>query len=354
MSYILFFEGIHYLCRTKEEGMFYNEFKSPALIKFGSGVLGNIHDILLDAHLYFRNKILVTQEILYGRYKDFFAPDAFTDVILVKGGGISEAPALTDCLKTMDAMAIAFGGGSVIDLVKYCASRSETPYITVPSALSNDAFYSSVARLVTDGKKRSYSVLPPIGIIVDLEVVRHSPTNLLLAGIGDLVSNLSAVKDWYLANRETGEKINELAYMLAKMAPLPMFAYSADDLMRESFLIDLAGGLLTSGLSMMACGSSRGASGSEHLISHAIDEYFPDRATTHGLQVAWAHLMIEKLCRRDEVSYQKLSGFYERIGVLNAIRENVAWSEEDFFNLIPLAKTIRNRYTIFDSPAFKR
>lgn len=334
--------------------MYYNEFKSPALVKFGSGILRNIHDIILEAHFYFRNKILVTQEALYGQYRALFGSDAFTDVVLVQGGAVSEAPALIDRLKAMDAMAIAFGGGSVIDLVKYAATRSETPYVTVPSALSNDAFYSSVARLVSGGKKRSYAVLPPVGIIVDLDVVRQAPVELQLAGVGDLVSNLSAVKDWYLASRETGEKINELAYMLARMAPLPMFSYSADDCLQDSFLIDLAGGLLTSGLSMMACGSSRGASGSEHLISHAIDEYFPERATIHGLQVAWAHLMIEKHCRRDEAAYGRLSGFFERIGVLNAIRENVTWTDEDFLRLIPLARTIRNRYTIFDSPTFQR
>lgn len=76
--------------------MYYNEFKSPALVKFGSGILRNIHDIILEAHFYFRNKILVTQEALYGQYRALFGSDAFTDVVLVQGGAVSEAPALID------------------------------------------------------------------------------------------------------------------------------------------------------------------------------------------------------------------------------------------------------------------
>lgn len=41
----------------------------------------------------------------------------------------------------------------------------------------------------------------PLGIIADLDIIKQSPSVLLLAGVGDLVSNLSAIKDWNLSNK---------------------------------------------------------------------------------------------------------------------------------------------------------
>ena len=219
----------------------------------------------------------------------------------------------------------------------------------MPTTLSNDSLCSTVARLMSGGKKRSYAVQPPLGILIDFGVVSRSPKNLTLAGVADVISNQSAVKDWLLSNRNTGEPVDELAMMLAKSAPTSLFKYNAEDVGSDEFLYDLASGLILSGMSMMVTGSSRGASGSEHLISHAIDEYFPDKSTIHGLQVGWAHLMVEKYCRKDMVEYARLSSFYERIGLMATIRDCVPWKEEEFAGLIPYAKTIRKRYTIFDA-----
>ena len=41
--------------------MYYNEFKSPAIIKTGNHILGNIDDLLKAAHLYFPKKILINE-----------------------------------------------------------------------------------------------------------------------------------------------------------------------------------------------------------------------------------------------------------------------------------------------------
>ena len=207
-----------------------------------------------------------------------------------------------------------------------------------------------MARLSDSGKKKSYGVQPPIGIIVDLEVIKKSPKDLILAGVADLVSNLSALEDWKLAYKNIGESINELAFMLSKESVMPLFNYhNESDLLSDDFLFDLTNGLITSGLSMIVCGTTRVTSGAEHLISHSIDEYYPDYATIHGLQVGWAHLIIEKNYRQNEREYNKLYGLYKRIGLIDAIQRNVKFSDKDFELLIPLGKSMRNRYTIFDT-----
>lgn len=329
--------------------MYYNLIKTPALIKTGNGVFSNLDDILRSAHLYYPSKILVTQQNLIEQYKHSLKKEDFDDILLLKGGVLSESEALINQIKNTDALIIAFGGGSILDLVKYSATKCDLTYITVPSTLSNDAIYSCVARLSENGKKRSLGVQPPIGIIVDLEIIKNSPKELLLAGVGDLITNLSAIQDWKLSFKNTHEPINELAYILAKNAAVPLLEYNENDLYKDDFLLDLANGLIMSGLSMIVSGNTRGTSGAEHLISHAIDEYFQERASIHGLQAAWAFLLIEKNIRKNEGFEKRLREFYTHIGLIEVINQRIKFSEDEFLTLIPYAKKIRKRYTIFNT-----
>lgn len=314
-------------------------------MKTGRKILGNINYLLNDAHLFFPAKILVTQENLYELYREDLDKTEFEKILFIKGGNVEETANIMAECRESDALIIAFGGGSVLDAVKYSASTIDKPYITIPSALSNDAIYSTVARLVKNGQKVGFDVQPPMGIIVDIDVIRNSPRELLLAGIADLVSNLSAIQDWLLSHNEIGEPINELAFMLAKESAMPILHYSEEDLFSDKLILDLVNGLITSGLSMSISGNTRGASGAEHMISHAIDKYYPEKATIHGLQVGWALQIIEKRYRGDEYG---INDFFERIGIKKLIEEKVPFSEDDFDALVPLAKKIRKRYTILN------
>ena len=56
----------------------------------------------------------------------------------------------------------------------------------------------------------------------------------------------------------------------------------------------LGSALLLNGISMAICGSSRPASGSEHLISHALDSV-SKRPRLHGLQVGVATYLVSLL-----------------------------------------------------------
>jgi len=319
----------------------------PTIFKIGDNILNSIEDIMRDGHLYYEEKILITQKELFDLYGDRFNPYEFAKIIFVKGGEIKEYKELAEKINSKSCILIAFGGGSVLDLVKFTATKKLLPYIAIPSTLSNDAIYSPVARLRKDTKKESFGTDSPLGLIVDLSIVKKSSKALILAGVGDLLSNISALKDWELSQSKGFEDINEFSFMISRSTNNLLDNYSESDIYSNFFLKDLTYGLVNSGLSMIWNGSSRPSSGSEHLISHAIDEFYPEKSSLHGIQVAWAFLLIEKYCRKDLKFYNILKAFYDQIG-LGKMIEKIPFSDEDFFNLIPLAIKIRNRYTILN------
>ena len=110
-------------------------------MKTGRKILGNINYLLNDAHLFFPAKILVTQENLYELYREDLDKTEFEKILFIKGGNVEETANIMAECRESDALIIAFGGGSVLDAVKYSASTIDKPYITIPSALSNDAIY---------------------------------------------------------------------------------------------------------------------------------------------------------------------------------------------------------------------
>ncbi len=136
--------------------------KTPAVIKTGSGVVRQLDSILERSHLVFPHKTLITQRELYDQYKSSLGENEFQEMAFVKGGSVEEAPEIMAGCRDEDSLIVAFGGGSVLDIAKYCANRMDKPCITIPSTLSNDAIYSCVARLNCNGKKISYGVQPPI------------------------------------------------------------------------------------------------------------------------------------------------------------------------------------------------
>jgi glycerol-1-phosphate dehydrogenase [NAD(P)+] len=135
-----------------------------------------------------------------------------------------------------------------------------------------------------DGRRASHVAGMPAGIIVDVEIIGSAPAGTIRAGVGDLVSNLTAVLDWRLAEREGQERYDAFPAMISEAAARP--ALDLPDLGSLSSREVIANGLLLSGLAMAAAGTSRPCSGAEHLISHSLDAMLGENAGLHGHQVA--------------------------------------------------------------------
>ena len=184
---------------------------------------------------------------------------------------------------------VAVGGGVAMDVGKYAGFLTRLPVVAVPTAVSNDGFCSPGASLTVDGRRVSCPATIPFGVVIDTAVVAGSPARFTYSGIGDLLSKFSAVADWKLAYHETGEPINDFAVMISLQSVQNLVSHAEKSVDDQRFLQLMCGALVMSGVAMEVAGSSRPASGSEHLISHAYDELAP-KPSLHGLQVAVATL----------------------------------------------------------------
>ncbi len=299
-------------------------------------------------------------------------------------------------------IAVAVGGGKVIDTVKYACSKLSKPVLVIPTTLSNDGISSpvSVVRMV----RESVSVKPPIGIIVDIGIVKSAPKHTILAGIGDLISNISAVEDWRLAYEYTGLQIDRFAEIVSRNAAERFIYYvlksrrissysrfskeilqnykdeegvnitiinneryrmssndikdgtyeysnyidvddvNCTDINDDKFLICLAEGLIQSGIAMSIAGSSRPASGAEHLISHALDTIL-DKPKPHGIQVGFATLFTQALRGSDITDIMEV---YRSVGFPTTF-DAIGISIDTFMEAIKIAPyTRKNRFTILD------
>jgi glycerol-1-phosphate dehydrogenase [NAD(P)+] len=267
------------------------------------------------------------------------------DVHPVEGGTLQGALDLTDALRggSYDAV-VGIGGGRTLDVAKYAAGLVGLPMVSVATNLAHDGIASPVASLEHDGRKGSYGVQVPIAVVVDLDYVRRCPPEQVRSGVGDALSNLSALADWELASRERGEQVDGLAAALARSGAESLL-HRSDALLSDTFLTALAEALVLSGLAMAAAGSSRPCSGACHEISHAIDLLYPGRAA-HGEQVAVGALFASFL-RRDE----RLDAFdaaLRRYGVAR-LPADLGLSEEEFAASVARAPATRpERFTVLE------
>src|SRR5215472_12987761 len=95
-------------------------------------------------------------------------------------------------------------------------------------------------------------------VAVDLDRVKRAPVALATAGIGDVVSNLSAIADWELSAADTGEPVDGLAVAMARSAAHAVLNQPGQA-QSDEFLTVLAEALIMSGMSMVVAGSSRPA-----------------------------------------------------------------------------------------------
>jgi len=258
----------------------------------------------------------------------------------VEESSVEEATHLLGAVPSSCKVLIGVGGGKALDIAKYIASLAELPCFSVPTSLSNDGFCSPQASLTVEGKRRSLPTGLPEAVVVDLAVCERAPRTLWHSGVGDLCSKFTALWDWKLAYHRQGAPVNDLA---ALMSDASVFQFMANPAPDGHGLQLLATALMLNGVAMEIAGSSRPASGSEHLISHALD-MSGARPRLHGLQTGTAAYLVSRLQSGNH--HERIGELLARTGFWESIRKE-PFSKEEWRIAVERAPSVKEDfYTI--------
>jgi glycerol-1-phosphate dehydrogenase [NAD(P)+] len=246
-----------------------------------------------------------------------------------------------DVKKDRSDIVAGIGGGRSVDTAKMVSFNLDIPFVSVPTAASHDGMASPFVSVKSD-KPHSIVATAPLGVFVDIGIIKKAPSKLLASGCGDLVANIIAVKDWQLGHKKTGEYYGmysaDLAMMSAQIVMENSNKYSKKGL--DARVIVEA--LISAGVASCIAGSSRPCSGSEHLFSHALDKIAPGKGL-HGEKCGIGAILMAKLHGED---WKKIVKTLKEVGAPTTAKQ-IGLTEDQIVDALMIAQELRpERYTI--------
>jgi glycerol-1-phosphate dehydrogenase [NAD(P)+] len=322
----------------------------PRNVVVGHGVLDNTVDAVAEVHLQGRPLVVTSptpREVAADRVVDgFAAAGADPAIVEVDEASFDAVEAVIDAAAAAEAgYLVGVGGGKAIDIAKMAADERGCGFVSVPTAASHDGIVSGRGSVPEGDTRHSVASAPPLAVVADTEILADAPWRLTTAGCADIISNYTAVRDWQLANRLKNVEYSEYAAALSQMTA-EMLVGQADSIkqgLEESAWI-VVKALVSSGVAMSIAGSSRPASGAEHLFSHQLDRLAPD-AALHGHQVGVGAIMTEYLHTGNDGKWRDVRDALAAIGAPTTAAD-LGIDEATVIEALTAAHEIRDRYTI--------
>ncbi|CAH2717621.1 hypothetical protein BACCIP111895_04837 [Neobacillus rhizosphaerae] len=323
----------------------------PAILEIGKGTVFSLERILKQHG--FVNAVFLFDDFTYQTYQqdilDSISEVKITALLMPSDLDIQDLIKKAFEMERYDVV-IAMGGGTVIDYGKYIAFSRRSPFLSIPTSASNDGFASSNCSLVVNKKKTTVPARVPYGIIADLEIIQHVPNRFILAGIGDLLSNITALYDWEFEEKHGAARVNHFAYMLSKKVVNSFIRTPMTDIRDPILLKELISSLTLGGISTVISGNSSPISGSEHLISHALDK-IALQPQMHGIQVGIATYIMANV---QEHRAERMMKVFTRTGFFDYVK-GLGLNKEEYRQAIEIAPTIKpNRYTYLHDEVYRK
>ena len=322
----------------------------PRSVVVGHGVLDGTVEVVDELYLDGRALIVTSptpKELAADRLVAGFEDAGFDPAVtVVEEASFSAVESVLETAREVDAgFLIGLGGGKPIDIAKMAADELGVGFVSVPTAASHDGIVSGRGSVPDGDSRHSVAADPPLAVVADTELIANAPWRLTTAGCADIISNYTAVKDWQLANRLKNVEYSEYAGALSQMTA-ELLVEQSDAIkkgLEESAWV-VVKALVSSGVAMSIAGSSRPASGAEHLISHQLDRIAPD-AALHGHQVGVAAIVTEYLHSGEGGEWRRVRDALAGIEAPTTAAE-LGVSDEQFLEATTTAHEIRDRYTI--------
>lgn len=326
--------------------MLRTEIGIPTILKVGENTLEKMGEYLADKELYkvviyFGNGLinLFGDKVFAGMKEAGVEVLHYEELDTVK---IDDLMNMAFSLPNDTQAVVGLGGGKVIDAAKYMCYLKKLSFVSVPTSASSDGFCSSTASLIVNDRRLSVPAELADAIIVDTQAIMSAPEKFILSGVGDLVAKITAVYDWQFEAKKGYAVINDTAVMIAKNAVNSFVRLPLEKVDRAVFIRELVNGLTLSGLANEIAGSSAPTSGSEHLISHALDKFSPS-PQLHGVQVGIATYIMALV---QEHRVERIRTFFTDTGFFEYCK-SLGLSKEEYKKAIdeaPSVKPFRHTY----------
>ena len=243
--------------------------------------------------------------------------------------------------KDKSDLIIGLGGGRSVDVAKLCSFNLKIPFVSIPTSASHDGIASPFVS-VRGEKPHSLIATAPLGVFVDVDVIKRAPRRLMASGCGDLMAKITAVKDWELGRDKTGEYYGRYSADLASMSA-KILIESAPTFSKKGLDVRvIVEALISAGVASCIAGSSRPCSGAEHLFSHAVD-HLEYGIGLHGEKCGIGSIMIAKLQGQD---WRKIVTTLKNVGAPTTAKE-IGLKPKVLAKALTIAQSLRpERYTI--------
>jgi glycerol dehydrogenase-like iron-containing ADH family enzyme len=198
----------------------------------------------------------------------------------------------------------AVGDGLILDAAKLVASRNHKPLIIIPTAISSDMPFTWTVSVRENNQPKQVVTGAAEEVVIDLNVIKAAPAAQRAAGIVDVLSIVTALRDWAYADQK-GQTTPDtrivqwatgIGASLAAQAIKSAAAMGKGDPDALHCLIDLL--CMTVKLDSQL-GHRRVSQGLEHVFADAVKA---DSSVSHAERVGPGILLASALYGKDSLS----------------------------------------------------
>jgi glycerol dehydrogenase len=217
---------------------------------------------------------------------------------------------------------IGAGGGKVLDAARTVAADLDLPIVSCPTVASTDAPTSALAVIYTSEgafqEYRFYSRNPDL-VLVDTQVIAHSPPRLFVAGMGDAMSTYFEAKTSVAAHKKNmrGGASTLSALALAELCYRTVLADGVEALravqtrvVTQALERVVEANTLLSGLGFESSGLA-----AAHAIHNGLTAAPATHDYMHGEKVAFGLLVQLVLEGAERTVLDEVLGFFQAVGL---------------------------------------
>jgi len=192
---------------------------------------------------------------------------------------------------------VAIGGGRAVDLGKYMAWKRGCRLVTIPTALTVDAFVTPAAGIRHGHRVEYVGETSPDPLVIDYDLLRTAPRQLNVAGVGDLLSIHTATRDWeiaHLAGRDRHEASEEQIRRARDILETVCGEWIEIRDVTDRGLRTIVEGYMGVNTICLPAGHYRTEEGSEHFLFYELEERM-SRPFIHGQIIGLGIFLMSRL-----------------------------------------------------------